>query len=260
MRCKSYLLATVSALAIVGVVSIASPVTAADLPARAPVMPVKAPIVAPAEFNWTGGYVGIHGGAAWLKHRQTTLDPNFACGTGSFGPLAPSDCTLEDTGAMFGGFAGYNFQSGRVVYGVEVDGSWLGVKRSESYGSTPLVDPLTLHTKVSWLATARGRLGIAMSPTLIYVTGGAAFAGVKSGWHDSDTPPTGLSVDKTKVGWVAGGGVEHAFARNWSLRVEALYHDLGKVSAGPVTEAGVTYNTTFRHKIVTARAGLALRW
>ena len=68
MRCKSLLLATVSSLAIIGAVHVAA---AADLPARAPV-PVKAPIVA-AAYNWTGFYIGIHGGGAWLDHNQRTV-------------------------------------------------------------------------------------------------------------------------------------------------------------------------------------------
>jgi outer membrane immunogenic protein len=147
-----------------------------------------------------------------------------------------------------------------VVYGLEVDGSWAGLKSSRLSDSNSLVDPLTLRTEVSWLATVRGRIGLTMSPTLLYVTGGAAFGGVKSSWFDSGTTPFGLSVDKTKVGWVVGGGIEHAFAGKWSVRAEALYHDLGKVSAGPVSLAGSTYSTTFRHQVLTARAGLALRW
>jgi outer membrane immunogenic protein len=257
MRCKSLLLATVSSLAILGAANIVAPAVAADLPAR---MPVKAPVVVPAPFSWTGFYIGIHGGGAWLDHKQETVDPNGACNTGSLGPLTPSVCSIHKSGAAFGGFAGYNFQSGRIVYGLEIDGTWLNLKGSRVFSPAPFVtDPLTLHTKVNWLATARGRLGITMSPTLLYVTGGAAFGGVKSGWFDGATPPLGLSVDKTKVGWVAGGGIEHAFAANWTVRVEGLYHDLGKASAGPVTLVQ-TYNTTFRHRVTTVRGAVALRW
>ena len=89
-----------------------------------------------------------------------------------------------------------------------------------------------------------------MSPTLLYVTGGAAFGGVKSSWTDNDRAAqqcSRLAIDKVKVGWVAGGGIEHAFAGNWLVRVEGLYHDLGKVSAGPAG-IGTTYSTTFRHR------------
>jgi outer membrane immunogenic protein len=246
MRCKRYLLATVSSLAIVGAIDVA---TAADLPAR---MPVKAPAVEYVPFNWSGFYIGIHGGGAWLDHKQTI---NFITG---IGPLAVCGCTLDKTGAMFGGLAGYNFQSGRVVYGIEADASWLSLKGSKTFSAVPLVNlPLTIHSKVDWLATVRGRLGITMSPTLLYVTGGAAFGGVNSSW--SDATANSQSVDKTKVGWVAGGGIEHAFAPSWLVRVEGLYHDLGKVTANGLVN-GNTYNTTFRHRIATVRGALALRW
>ena len=166
---------------------------------------------------------------------------------------------------MFGGFAGFNMQSGRFVYGLEVDGSWTGLKKSANYpdlvGMSNTV--ITLTGKVDWLATARVRLGIAMSPTLLYVTGGAALGGVKSRWTDNDVPPstnTALSADKTKVGWVVGAGIERAFGARWTARAEVLYHDLGKVTAGPLSAGGDTYTTTFRHRVTTARAGLALRW
>jgi outer membrane immunogenic protein len=37
-----------------------------------------------------------------------------------------------------------------------------------------------------------------------------------------------LSREETRSGWVAGGGIELAFARNWSARMEYLYIDLGR--------------------------------
>jgi len=43
------------------------------------------------------------------------------------------------------------------------------------------------------------------------------------------------------------------------VRVEGLYHDLGKVSAAPVTFID-TYSTTFRHRVTTVRGAVALRW
>ena len=251
MHCRSYWLATVSSLAIVGAAGSAS---AADLPAR---MPVKAPVVAPAPaFSWTGFYIGIQGGGAWLDHKQTTDNVGIGvCGV----PSGPADCTVDKFGGAFGGLAGYNFQSGRVVYGIEVDATWLSLKGSQVFASAPVVDgALTIHSKVNWLATVRGRLGITMmSPTLIYVTGGAAFGGIESGWFDSTI--TTLAIDKTKVGWVAGGGIEHAFAPNWLVRVEGLYHDLGKDTAS-VNSFNTTYTTTFRHRVTTVRGAVALRW
>lgn len=252
MRCKSYWLATVSSLAILGAVSMATPASAADLPAR---MPVKAPVVAPPPFSWTGFYAGIHAGGAWLDHKQRTT-----IGGGGNGHCGPTDCELDNVGGAFGGLAGYNFQSGQVVYGVEVDGTWLSPKETKVITDlAPILGPpVTIHTKVNWLATIRGRLGITMSPTLLYITGGAAFGGVKSGWFDSNVPQTVALIDKTQAGWVVGGGIEHAFANNWTARIEALYHDLGKTTHS--TTNALTYNTTFRHRVTTVRAAVALRW
>jgi outer membrane immunogenic protein len=262
MHFKTYLLSTASALAVAGAVSL-NPAYAADIPAR---MPVKAPVVE-APFSWSGFYIGIHGGGARLDHRQITFDGNGACGA-PFGTT--SVCDLDKFGGAFGGLAGFNMQSGQFVYGIEVDGSWLGTKVSATYPDIigfPGAAPVTLNGKVEWLATVRGRVGMALSPTLIYVTGGVAFGGVKSSWAVNVPPPCtgtdvicGVAVDKTKTGWVVGGGIEHAFARNWSLRLEALYHDLGKITGPSFTESGFTYSTTFRHRVTTARAALALRW
>ncbi|MBX9772906.1 MAG: outer membrane beta-barrel protein [Xanthobacteraceae bacterium] len=241
-----------SSLAILGAVNAAQ---AADLPVRAP-MPVKAAVVAPAPFNWTGFYIGIHGGGAWLDHKQQITGN----GAGICGVAGTPDCAIDKAGGAFGGLAGYNLQSGRIVYGVEVDGTWLSLKGSKVIPGDLnfFADPLTINTKVSWLATVRGRLGITMSPTLLYVTGGAAFGGVKSGWVDLGSN-VASAIDKTRVGWVAGGGIEHAFANNWLVRIEGLYHDLGKDSA-TVVGLGTTYNTTFRHRVTTVRGAVALRW
>ena len=254
MTLKRNLLATVSLLALLGAAHL-QPAQAADLPV------VKAPVKV-ADFNWTGFYIGLHGGAAWLGHRQTTFESNGACGAPG-GTI--SECSLNTWGGVFGGFAGYNMQLGRFVYGLEVDGSWTGLKKSANYADIVGLSNsvITLTGQVDWLATVRGRLGIAMSPTLLYVTGGAAFGGVKSSWTDNDLPPSTrvtLSSDKTKLGWVLGAGIERAFGDRWTARAEVLYHDLGKVTAGPVRQGVDTYNTTFRHRVTTARAGLALRW
>jgi len=103
MRGKSYLLATVSSLALFGAVNVAA---AADLPAR---VPVKAPVVAAAPFNWTGFYIGIAGGGAWLDHKQTTFENNGACDNFQ-GNNFTAVCSFRASGGTFGGFAGYNIQ------------------------------------------------------------------------------------------------------------------------------------------------------
>jgi len=250
MSCKRSFLATASTLALLAV----APALAADLPSRAPVM--KAP-VREVPFSWTGFYVGAQGGYGWLDYKQTIVSDSLALGLCSTSGLVDS-CSSSPGGGVFGGFAGYNWQSGNIVFGVEADGSWVGLKRTETL-PTSLVGSVTVRGEVEWLATVRGRLGVAFSPTMVYVTGGVAFGGVNSGWTNTGAPPVATLDKGTKTGWVAGGGIEHAFARNWSIRAEVLYHDLGK-DTGTTSFAGGTYTTAFRHQVTTARAGLALRW
>src|SRR6202035_782062 len=78
--------------------------------------------------------------------------------------------------------------------------------------------------KVIDFGTARVRFGYAMDRSLLYVTGGTAWAqarfdqtgGAARQWHND------------QVRWTVGGGYEYAFDAHWSAKVEYLYADLGK--------------------------------
>jgi outer membrane immunogenic protein len=67
-------------------------------------------------------------------------------------------------------------------------------------------------------------------------------------------------VSETKVGWAAGGGLEYALSRNWSVKGEYLYIDLGKVSSTADSDTapgfGLTVNSASRATLHTVRAGL----
>jgi len=108
------------------------------------------------------------------------------------------------------------------------------------------------------MGTVRGRLGVTFSPTLIYVTGGWAFAHFEDTWSIPGAIIQG-SVDKTRSGWTIGGGIEHMFARNWTAKIEALYADFGKWD-GFLTGFGGTYRTQFEHQVLTVRGGLNYKW
>jgi outer membrane immunogenic protein len=82
--------------------------------------------------------------------------------------------------------------------------------------------------KLSWFGTARSRLGILVTPSvLLYGTAGAAYGQVKADYLF--TPGAAVvSLKDTKAGWTAGAGIEAALAGNWSAKLEYLYIDLGK--------------------------------
>jgi outer membrane immunogenic protein len=185
------------------------------------------PVVA--YYNWTGFYVGVNAGYGWGTSTATGAI------TGSVKPK----------GALVGGTIGYNYQVGSIVYGVEGDWDWSGVKGSVGCP----VGTATCAAESNWLATFRGRFGYAFDRWLPYFTVGGAYGDVKTTY----TPIAGavVSTSKSQLGWTAGVGLEYAFLGNWSAKIEYLYVDLGKYTAGI---APLTSNVSFKENIL--RAGL----
>lgn len=197
---KKGLLATTAVLALsVG------PALAADM---APRMVTKAP---PLEtFSWAGVYVGAHGGYAWGSHNITDV-------------TAPADnVSVDPSGALFGVQVGYNTYLNRNwVLGYELDLS--GANLSDS-GLAP--SSWRTESKIDYLGTARARFGYATGHWLLYATGGAAWAHNKI--NATIATSTYYTRDQFQMGWTAGAGVEYAIDRNWSVKGEYLYADLGK--------------------------------
>jgi outer membrane immunogenic protein len=243
---RRYFLATVSAAAL------STSAIAADIPAR---VPVKAPppvVVAP---SWAGFYIGINAGVAWHHAEFTELGDPF--GAGAAFPPGTTYWTPKKAGFTGGGQAGYNFQTGNVVYGIEADLNFVSNKASATFPAQ-FGGTVTTSSKLDWMATVRGRLGVTLSPTLIYVTGGWAVAHFEDTWTIS-APTNGARADNVRSGWTVGGGIEHMFARNWTAKIEALYADFGN-STGSLAVFGSTYRSRFEHEVVTVRGGLNYKW
>jgi opacity protein-like surface antigen len=81
-----------------------------------------APSTAPAVSNsWAGFYLGAHGGYGWGNNDFSAVlsaNPFFAVGG------------IKSRGALYGGQAGYNWQYGRGVAGVELDFSAAAINGS----------------------------------------------------------------------------------------------------------------------------------
>src|SRR5690606_3376964 len=94
----------------------------------------------------------------------------------------------------------------------------------------PLRPEAIAGANFDWLATLRGRVGVAYDRTLLYATGGLAW-GKDLGFANNvlAIPPAvdRASGSSTRTGWVAGGGLEHAVTDNLSFKAEYLYMDLG---------------------------------
>ena len=186
---------------------------------------------------------------------------------------------LSPRGFTGGVQAGYNLQSGILVFGAEADfGAFRLAESAVATGLFPFTFlgnqyTLTETMKTSWLATVRGRLGVSvMQHVLLYATGGVAFSEFKFTSSYSDNAigfgfPGGSGFggkSDTRTGWTAGGGVEWLLDRNWSIKAEYLYVDLGSMNVlVPVSNTAAFTQTMQVNADLTAqiaRLGLNFRF
>ena len=208
----------------------ALPAIAADMPARPAYK--AASVVAPA-FNWTGFYLGLNGGFA------------FGAGDG-------------DGGGIFGGTIGYNYQApgSWIVFGIEGDAGWTNYGNSITATSGALT--VTASAEAQAVATLRGRIGAAFDRSLVYVTGGGAW--LRNEVSVSATAggfTVGASDSQNHFGYAVGAGIEHAFAPNWSAKLEYIYLGLGSETYFSSIGGGIASGELNAH---TIKAGINYRF
>jgi outer membrane immunogenic protein len=239
-------LALVSAISLgIGGLGAAS---AADMPVKARPLPVVA------VYNWTGCYIGGNIGGKWARTGDVV---NIPAATGPAGPTPASTLDLgsaDSSTFMGGGQIGCNWQTGRVVFGIEGDGQAQRWRRTETIaGVLPalFVPGDIFELRSDWQASVRGRIGYAWDRTLLYATGGVAFTDVTAytNWIPVGVFPGVItSQTKTLVGATVGAGVEHAFTDNFTVGVEGRYTWYGTQTF----DAGVLPTATLRGLFTTA--------
>jgi outer membrane immunogenic protein len=256
----------ISAIAGIGAAS------GADLPVKAPY--VKAPVAI--VYDWTGFYVGANLG--WSFGRSST--DYLVAGL-------PFGSTSQNMDGILGGLqAGYNWQNGRGVFGLEAD-----IQATAQKGSSNLIDfipgipcinqdgPFTPcrpgtgipaitglinhQNKLPWFGTFRGRVGFTPAERwLIYATGGLAYGEMDT--VDSLTiggTGVALSTNTIRWGWTVGAGVEAAIRDGWTAKLEYLYIDFGNVTDTLVGIAPITPIATRSHVTDNiVRVGVNYRW
>jgi outer membrane immunogenic protein len=250
------------------VAALSAPAAAADMR-----MPMKAAPPMAAIFSWTGFYIGVNGGGAFGAGHNAIVNETFAGapfvsgtwpGSGNFGKLDPS-------GGFGGGQIGYNYQVSNWVFGVETDIQGASIKDTATatlpYIAAPGTITASVSQKLDWFGTVRGRLGVAFDRVLVYGTAGFAYGQTTTGLTMSDTLGFAAAgtAKSTKTGWVAGGGVEWAFAPNWSVKGEYQYIDLGRKGVAAQEFLGVVptafaVSTSVRNDYHTGRIGLNYRF
>ena len=167
-----------------------------------------------APYNWTGPYFGASFGIATGSSKQSA----------STGDITP---TFDMPGGVFGLALGYNWQFGRVLYGIDTDFS-LDTQRGTS-GYLPFAPAgFTAETSEQWLATYRGRVAYVRESWMFYLTGGGATVNSRI---TATEPGAGIaSESRVRWGWTAGVGVEAARIHSFTVKAEYLYADFGNTS------------------------------
>ena len=142
-------------------------------------------------YDWTGFYFGVNSGGGWGH---------------SFWSAQPAGVGLS--GGQLGGTAGYNWQAGKVVLGVEGDVDWSGLQGTR----TSAACPLGCTTSNSWPSKVRGRVGYAFDYFTPYVTGGLAVGNIRA------ATPGLTGGTSSNAGWTIGAAIGEAAKRLIHLR------------------------------------------
>ena len=198
--------------------SLVPPAQAADLPSHKQAPGVASAYTPVPAFSWTGFYVGA----------------NTGYGTGSFTKDGKAAFGSPSSG-LLGLTAGYNYQIGQFVVGIEgnMDKAWLKSTSISSYGDGR-----------GYAGSIRGRLGYAMDRALVYGTGGFAYGNVKGSL--ATATPAFMSQNKIETGYNIGAGLEYSFTNNISAKAEYIYTALGSrnyFSGSDVIPTGMHYST-----------------
>ena len=132
---------------------------------------------------------------------------------------APNTLSVSNEGYLVGAQAGYNWKTAsNLVLGIEGDitvAPW-NVSEADSAGDSEFV-----AGHLSGIASLRARLGYQIDRTLIYATGGVAFA--SSNASGGDTLEYNRKAEIV-TGAVAGAGLEWMVSERSAVRAEGLYY------------------------------------
>jgi opacity protein-like surface antigen len=170
---------------------------------RHPAKPAKA-------YNWTGFYIGAHGGWGGLSTEGTyNLTPT---------PSEVIDLTgVSSYGIIGGGQAGWNYQVHSIVFGVEGDVAatrWNG-RQAEFANPSQFME-----FKSHLLATLRGRVGWTNNNFLLYATAGLATLHAQL---DNTSNDGGRIKDVSVFGGAFGVGMEWGVRPDVSIKVEGVF-------------------------------------
>ena len=226
-------------------------------------------------FDWSGLYIGGNIGGNWSNYTlgpfedvldlqgldnllDNAIDDEFDPQTFVFPKGRESVGLGTELSWIGGGQVGAQYQFGHFVVGVEGDYERTSISAWATFTDQRVIPQVpfsneeadinftaTRKAETNWTASARGRVGYACGPLLIYATGGVAFADVNVwaidtamvtfvGFSGPLGEPTVSGTDRnvardddTQVGYTVGGGIELAASKMFSIGIEGRHSDFG---------------------------------
>jgi len=240
----------------------------------------------PPAFSWTGGYVGLTAGAEWGSYDTSTSTSAFFV-PGTIAQInAAGVQSIKPAGFATGVEAGYNWQSGHFLWGLEGDIQAVhlngfthtdAIPRSNfpPTGPNARMFVISAYGNSDGFATGRARIGyVADNNWLFFATGGFALAQIDNdllfvdGLPQRVPPATDLSQsaksDSGRLGWVAGAGVEAPLTSRLSVKAEYLHVEFDRITARETANSaaalGVAFNQSADLKADIVRVGLNYRF
>jgi outer membrane immunogenic protein len=207
---------------------------AADLGGYAPPPPAAA--YEPIAPTWQGLYFGLNGGYGFAD-------------TGG----------AENDGFIGGGQVGYNWQRDTFVFGLEGD-----LQAADISGGQDHIWPGAFGratSDIDWFSTVRARIGYAPGRTLMYLTGGVAWADIDNALLEQRGPTSiSYSGSGTETGYTVGGGMEYALSANTTAKFEYLYMDFGDTKLSGVGSDGNAYSRSVDNDAHVVRLGVNFKF
>ena len=203
-----------------------------------PTEPIVAAPAPMAVYDWAGGYAGLgltFGRASYRSGISEDVVDFFGEGFGV--PVTGGLFWPSGSGAGIGGFVGFNWQNGNIVYGVEGHVSAHRMRGTRNldlgeivFGEQQVDITARIRTDLRSLASLRGRVGVAQDRTLFFVTAGPAIGNVR---HNAqlrfgDEVVESSNQSRSVSGLMVGAGIEHALAGGWHIRGDLEHYRFGK--------------------------------
>lgn len=173
--------------------------------------------------NWTGFYVGGHVGGSSVGSNLAFQQDDGGWWTNGGSGVVP---IRGETALLGGAQAGFNYQLGSIVAGVE--GTWSALNLKTAVVSPFYPDSDGFSRKVTGLYTVAARLGVTWDRVLFYGKGGWAGGEIEVAGTSTAGPTTWMPGSKSRSGIVVGGGMEYMVTPNLIAGIDYNHIDLGR--------------------------------